>query len=157
LVPLHQEPFWSLPSSREIDFPCAGRAIPHRRSGRSESGGRPWLGEKLLALSKVKLLIVDGLGDLLLEPDAADVFFQLVSRRSETVAILITSNSVAERGTVLADPVVATAILGRLLQHSHELMIPVGKCRLRAKRNSGLLNAPNGPSGRRDNFWWLVA
>ena len=41
------------------------------------------------------------------------------------------------------------AIFDRLLQYSHVLMIPVGSCRLRAKRNSGLLKAPIGPSGRR--------
>jgi hypothetical protein len=39
------------------------------------------LDEKLLALSKPKLLIVDELGYLPLEPDAAHLFFQLVSRR----------------------------------------------------------------------------
>jgi DNA replication protein DnaC len=39
-----------------------------------------------------KLLIVDELGYLPLEPDAAHLFFQLVSRRYETGAMLITSN-----------------------------------------------------------------
>ena len=43
------------------------------------------LDEKLLALSKPKLLIVDELGYLPLEPDAAHLFFQLVSRRYELV------------------------------------------------------------------------
>ena len=38
--------------------------------------------------------------------------------------MLITSNrSVAEWGTVFGDPVVATAILDRLLHHSHVLTI----------------------------------
>jgi hypothetical protein len=46
------------------------------------------------------------------------------TRRYETGAMLITSNrSVAEWGTVFADPVVATAILDRLLHHSHVLTI----------------------------------
>jgi hypothetical protein len=50
-----------------------------------------------------------------LEPDAAHLFFQLVSRRYEAGAMLITSNrSVAEWGTLFTDPVVATAILDRL-------------------------------------------
>jgi hypothetical protein len=56
-------------------------------------------GQKLLALSKPKLLIIDELGYLPLEPDAAHLFFQLVSRRYETGAMPITSNrSVAEWG-----------------------------------------------------------
>lgn len=101
------------------------------------------LDEKLMALAKAKLLIVDELGYLPLEPDAAHLFFQLVSRRYETGAMLITSNrSVAEWGTVFADPVVATAILDRLLHHSHVLTIRGDSYRLRAKRRSGLIKAP---------------
>jgi hypothetical protein len=58
-------------------------------------------------------------------------------------AVLITSNrSVAEWGTVFADPVVATAILDRLLHHSHVLTIRGDSYRLRAKRRSGLIKAP---------------
>ena len=103
------------------------------------------LDEKLLALSKPKLLIVDELGYLPLEPDAAHLFFQLVSRRYEVGAMLITSNrSVAEWGTVFADPVVATAILDRLLHHSHVLTIRGDSYRLRAKRKSGLIKPPAG-------------
>ena len=50
------------------------------------------------ALSKPKLLIVDELGYLPLEPDAAHLFFQLVSRRYETGAMLITSNRSSPNG-----------------------------------------------------------
>ena len=101
------------------------------------------LDEKLMGLAKPKLLIIDELGYLPLEPDAAHLFFQLVSRRYETGAMLITSNrSVAEWGTVFADPVVATAILDRLIHHSHVLTIRGDSYRLRAKRQSGLIKAP---------------
>ena len=49
--------------------------------------------------------------------------------------MLITSNrSVAEWGTVFADPVFATAILDRLLHHSHVPTIRGDSYRLRAKR-----------------------
>jgi DNA replication protein DnaC len=95
---------------------------------------------KLLALSKPRLLIVDELGYLPLEPGAAHLFFQLVSRRYEKGAMLITSNrSVAEWGSVFGDAVVATAILDRLLHHSHVVTIRGDSYRLRAKRRSGLL------------------
>jgi len=50
---------------------------------------------------------------------------------------------VAEWGTVFADPVVATAILGRLLHHSHVLTIRGDSYRLRAKRKSGLIKSPD--------------
>jgi len=66
-------------------------------AGLAKAYGERRLDEKLLALSKPKLLIVDELGYLPLEPDAAHLFFQLVSRRYEAGAMLITSNrSVAE-------------------------------------------------------------
>ena len=71
-----------------------------------------------------KLLIVDELGYLPLEPDAAHLFFQLVSRRYERGAMLITSNrAVGEWGSVFGDAVVATAILDRLLHHSRRLLL----------------------------------
>jgi DNA replication protein DnaC len=101
------------------------------------------LEERLLTLSKPKLLIVDELGYLPLEPQAAHLFFQLVSRRYEKGAMLITSNrNVGEWGMVFADSVVATAILDRLLHHSHVVTMRGESYRLRAKRRSGLLQKP---------------
>ena len=49
------------------------------------------LEEKLTHYAKPKLLIVDELGYLPFEPDAAHLFFQLVSRRYERGALLVTS------------------------------------------------------------------
>ena len=108
---------------------------------KAHSEGR--LEERLAFFAKPKLLIVDELGYLPFEPDAAHLFFQLVSRRYERGSMLITSNrSVAEWGTVFGDPVVATAILDRLLHHSHVITIRGDSYRLREKRRSGLLKAP---------------
>jgi len=104
------------------------------------------LDERLTNLAKPRLLIVDELGYLPLEPDAAHLFFQLVSRRYEKGAMLITSNrTISEWGTVFGDAVVATAILDRLLHHSHVLTIRGDSYRLRAKRRSGLLQKPTAP------------
>ena len=105
---------------------------------KSHAEGR--LEEKLTHYAKPKLLIVDELGYLPFEPDAAHLFFQLVSRRYERGALLVTSNrAVGEWGTVLGDPVVATAILDRMLHHSHVVTIRGESYRLREKRRSGLL------------------
>jgi DNA replication protein DnaC len=85
-------------------------------------------------------LIIDELGYLPFEPNAAHLLFQLVSRRYERGVILLTSNrSVGERGSVFSDPVVATAILDRLLRHSHVITIRGNSHRLKEKRCSGLL------------------
>lgn len=101
------------------------------------------LEERLTHYGKPKLLIVDELGYLPFEPDAAHLFFQLVSRRYERGAMLVTSNRpVGEWGTVFGDPVVATAILDRLLHHSHVVTIRGDSYRLREKRRSGLLQKP---------------
>jgi DNA replication protein DnaC len=107
---------------------------------RAHADGR--LEERLGLYAKPKLLIVDELGYLPFEPNAAHLFFQLVSRRYERGSMLITSNrSVGEWGSVFGDPVVATAILDRLLHHSHVITIRGDSYRLREKRRSGLIKA----------------
>ncbi len=56
---------------------------------------------------------------------------------------MLTSNRpVGEWGEVFGDAVVATAILDRLLHHSHVLTITGESCRLREKRRAGVLGAP---------------
>ena len=89
-----------------------------------KANGEGRLDERLAFYAKPKLLIVDELGYLPFEARAAHLFFQLVSRRYERGSMMITSNrSVAEWGEVFGDAVVATAILDRLLHHSHVLTI----------------------------------
>ena len=98
------------------------------------------LAERLTYYAKPKLLIIDELGYLPLDAKAAHLMFQLVSRRYERGSTLVTSNrSVREWGVVFGDAVVATAILDRLLHHSHVLTITGDSYRLREKRRSGLV------------------
>jgi DNA replication protein DnaC len=98
------------------------------------------LEDKLRYYGKPKLLIIDELGYLPLERNAAHLFFQLIVRRYERGSVLLTSNrSVGEWGEVFDDAVVATAILDRLLHHSHVLTIRGDSYRLKAKRRSGLI------------------
>jgi len=98
------------------------------------------LEERLAHYAKPKLLIVDELGYLPFETSAAHLFFQLVSRRYERGSLLVTSNrAVGEWGTVFGDPVVATAILDRLLHHSHVITIRGDSYRLREKRRAGVI------------------
>ena len=108
---------------------------------KAHSEGR--LEDRLAFYAKPKLLIADELGYLPFEAHAAHLFFQLVSRRYERGSILITSNpSVGEWGEVFGDAVVATAILDRLLHHSHVLTITGESYRLREKRRAGALRIP---------------
>jgi DNA replication protein DnaC len=111
---------------------------------RSHSDNR--LDERLVQLARPKLLIIDELGYLPFESNAAHLFFQLVSKRYERGAMLLTSNrSVGEWDAVFGDPVVATAILDRLLHHSHVITIRGDSYRLKEKRRSGLLQQAAAP------------
>ena len=108
---------------------------------KAHSEGR--LEERLAHYTKPKLLIIDELGYLPLEHNAAHLFFQLVSRRYERGSIMLTSNrSVGEWGEVFGDAVVATAILDRLLHHSHIITIRGDSYRLKEKKRSGLYKPP---------------
>jgi|SRR3990167_4239014 len=102
------------------------------------------LEERIGFYATPKLLIIDELGYLPFDPKAAHLFFQLVSRRYEKGSTLVTSNrSVGEWGEIFGDPVVATAILDRLLHHSHIVTIRGESYRLKEKRKSGLMKTSN--------------
>lgn len=109
------------------------------------------LEEKLIFFSKPKLLIIDELGYLPLERNGAHLFFQLVSRRYERGSILLTSNrNVSEWGAVFDDAVVATAILDRLLHHSHIVTIRGDSYRLRQKKKAGLIGRKRTSKTQKD-------
>jgi len=102
---------------------------------------------RLAQYSKPKLLIIDELGYLPLEPQAGHLFFQLISRRYEQGSVLISSNRpVEEWDEVFGDQVVAAAILDRLMHHSHVVTIRGDSYRLREKRRAGLFRPPAGGS-----------
>lgn len=98
---------------------------------RAERDGR--LREKLSFFSRNSLLIVDEIGYLPITPGGANLFFQLVNHRYEKGAMILTSNrGFAEWGDVFGDPVVATALLDRLLHHAIVVQIEGASYRLRA-------------------------
>jgi DNA replication protein DnaC len=108
--------------------------------GKAETEGG--LTEKLTEYCKPRLLIIDELGYLPFERPAAHLFFQLVNRRYEKGSLLVTTNQrVCDWGIVFGDEVLATAILDRLLHHSHTLLITGESYRLREKRKSGLIRS----------------
>jgi DNA replication protein DnaC len=110
------------------------------------------LGNRLAALCKPKLLILDEMGYFPLDRVAAQFLFQLVSRRYLKGSIILTSNkSYGEWGDIFADQVLAAAILDRLLHFSTTLNIRGQSYRLREKRKAGVFHdltptPPNRPS-----------
>lgn len=98
---------------------------------RAEREGR--LRDKIRFYSRTSLLIVDEIGYLPITSGGANLFFQLVNARYEKGAMILTSNrGFAEWGEVFGDPVVATALLDRLLHHAVVVQIEGASYRLRA-------------------------
>lgn len=112
---------------------------------KAESDGN--LAERVAFYSKPKLLIVDELGYLPFEKRSAHLLFQLIARRYERSSTLITTNQpVTQWGSVFGDEVIASAILDRLLHHSHTMTITGDSYRLKNKRRAGLIPPPNSGS-----------
>jgi DNA replication protein DnaC len=98
---------------------------------RAEREGR--LRERIRYLCRAQLLIIDEIGYLSVGAGAGNLFFQLVNARYEKGAMILTSNrGFAEWGEVFGDPVVATALLDRLLHHAVVVQIEGASYRLRS-------------------------
>jgi len=90
------------------------------------------LRERIRYLCRSSLLIIDEIGYLALGATAGNLFFQLVNARYERGAMILTSNrGFSEWGDVFGDPVVATALLDRLLHHAVVVQIEGSSYRLR--------------------------
>jgi len=65
-------------------------------------------------------------------------------RRYEKGALILTSNrSFSQWNEIFGDPVIATAILDRILPHSTTINIKGNSYRLREKVKAGLIREPN--------------
>jgi DNA replication protein DnaC len=95
-----------------------------------------------------RVLIIDEFGVWPYDRVAATALFALISARYERGSVILTSNkSFAEWGEVLGDPVIAAAILDRLLHHSHVVNIRGDSYRLREKRRAGLFGTGQNAAG----------
>ncbi len=84
--------------------------------------------------TKSQLLVLDEVGYLPLSRTEANYLFQVISSRYERSSVILTSNkSVTEWPEVFGDHAIATAILDRLLHHSHVLAIKGNSYRLRER------------------------
>ncbi len=81
--------------------------------------------------------LIDEMGYLPLDDLGATIFFQLVSARYERGSIILTSNkSYGDWGSIFGDPIIATAILDRLLHHSTTINIRGESYRLKERRKA---------------------
>jgi DNA replication protein DnaC len=90
------------------------------------------LRERIRFLCRASLLVVDEIGYLPVTPGGGNLFFQLVNARYEKGAMILTSNrGFAEWGDIFGSPVVATALLDRLLHHAVVIQIEGSSYRMR--------------------------
>jgi DNA replication protein DnaC len=90
------------------------------------------LQQELVKLGRIPLLVVDEVGYIPFEPEAANLFFQLVSSRYERASLIVTSNKVFGRwGEVFGDDVVAAAMIDRLVHHAEVIALKGDSYRLK--------------------------
>jgi DNA replication protein DnaC len=73
---------------------------------------------ELTRLGRHPLLVIDEVGYIPFEPEAANLFFQLVPARYERASLIVTSNKpFGRRGEVFGDDVVAAAMIDNRSTH----------------------------------------
>lgn len=82
------------------------------------------LEQRLKFFARYRLLIIDEVGFLPLDELSSKLLFQIISRRYEKSSTIITTNKpLSKWGEVFGDPIIANAILDRLLHHSKVINI----------------------------------
>jgi DNA replication protein DnaC len=100
------------------------------RLGEAHHLGR--LHQELTRLGRVPLLVIDEVGYIPFDGEAANLFFQLISARYERASVIVTSNKPFGRwGEVFGDPVVAAAMIDRLVHHAEVVNLKGDSYRLK--------------------------
>ncbi len=87
---------------------------------------------ELTRLGRYPLLVIDEVGYIPFEAEAANLFFQLVSARYERASLIVTSNTPFGRwGEVFGDDVVAAAMIDRLVHHAEVIALKGDSYRLK--------------------------
>jgi DNA replication protein DnaC len=98
-----------------------------RRAGR--------LTDELERLGRIPLLVVDEVGYIPFDPEAASLFFALVSSRYEQSSLIVSSNKTFSAwAEIFGDAVAVEAMVDRLIHHSKIHVLKGDSYRLRGKR-----------------------
>jgi DNA replication protein DnaC len=98
----------------------------------AEAHAQGRLQPELTRLGRYPLIVVDEVGYIPFEPEAANLFFQLVSARYERASLIVTSNKPFGRwGEVFGDDVVAAAMIDRLVHHAEVVALKGDSYRLK--------------------------
>jgi len=100
------------------------------RLAEAHNAGR--LHDELTRLGRYPLIVVDEVGYIPFEAEAANLVFQLVSARYERASVIVTSNKPFGRwGEVFGDAVVAAAMIDRLVHHAEVVSMKGDSYRLK--------------------------
>jgi DNA replication protein DnaC len=82
----------------------------------------------------VPLVIIDEVGYIPFQGEAANLFFQLVSSRYERASVIVSSNKAFSRwGEVFGDDTVAAAMIDRLVHHAEVINLKGDSYRLKGR------------------------
>ena len=96
----------------------------------AHSNGR--LHDELRRLGRYPLIVIDEVGYIPFEPEAANLFFQLISARYERASVIVTSNKPFGRwGETFGDDTVAAAMIDRLVHHAEVISLKGDSYRLK--------------------------
>jgi DNA replication protein DnaC len=100
----------------------------------SEAKRQGTLEAELKRLSFIPLAVIDEVGYIPFDPEAANLMFSLVSNRYERASMIVTSNKPFSKwGEIFGDDMAATAMIDRLIHHSEILSLKGDSYRLRGK------------------------
>jgi DNA replication protein DnaC len=115
-------------AGHRVQFATASQWVA--RLAEAHHGGT--LQQELVRLGRYPLLVIDEVGYIPFEPEAANLFFQLVSSRYERASLIVTSNKPFGRwGEVFGDDVVAAAMIDRLVHHAEVVALKGDSYRLK--------------------------
>jgi DNA replication protein DnaC len=101
-----------------------GRLGQARRAGKLE--------DELERLRRIPLLIVDEVGYIPFDPEAASLFFSLISSRYERASLIVSSNKTFSAwAEIFGDAVAVAAMVDRLVHHAEVLVLQGDSYRLK--------------------------
>jgi DNA replication protein DnaC len=112
------------------------------RLGAAKRAGR--LDDELDRLRRVPLLIVDEVGYIPFDPEAAALFFALVSSRYERASLIVSSNKTFSAwAEIFGDPVAVAALVDRLVHHAEVIVLKGESYRLKGRAKE-VISSPDG-------------
>jgi DNA replication protein DnaC len=102
------------------------------RLGAAKRAGK--LDEELERLRRVPLVVVDEVGYIPFDPEAAALFFALISSRYERASLIVNSNKTFSAwAEIFGDPVAVAAMVDRLVHHAEVIALKGESYRLKGR------------------------